>query len=202
MSNICERCGQSNRATAMFCIGCTGKLPGFAASAPSVSDRRNQATSESAYSGQLRRGDGVLSRHIPAGAESAFLTGHCVVGVTRPPTPPKASRSFVYPRSTFRAFCSGGDRRGSQENRDVPVPTSARAAARGRRSARGGALRPHGPRQATDCRPWLSSKAGLTSVPRCPATRPSPRRSIKAARVAGIHHLQRPATPRCGQALA
>lgn len=36
MSNVCERCGQGNRATAMFCIGCTGKLPGFAPSGPSV----------------------------------------------------------------------------------------------------------------------------------------------------------------------
>ena len=36
MSNVCDHCGQSNRPTAMFCIGCTGKLPGFAPSGPSA----------------------------------------------------------------------------------------------------------------------------------------------------------------------
>jgi len=36
MANVCERCGRTNRATAMFCIGCTGKLPGFAPSGPSA----------------------------------------------------------------------------------------------------------------------------------------------------------------------
>ena len=32
----CEACGASNRTNAMFCIGCTAKLPGFVASGPSV----------------------------------------------------------------------------------------------------------------------------------------------------------------------
>jgi hypothetical protein len=36
MSNVCDQCGQSNRPTAMFCIGCTGKLPSFAPSGPSA----------------------------------------------------------------------------------------------------------------------------------------------------------------------
>ena len=36
MTNVCERCGQNNRANAMFCIGCAGKLPNFAPSGPSA----------------------------------------------------------------------------------------------------------------------------------------------------------------------
>ena len=36
MTNRCERCGQTNRANAMFCIGCAGKLPNFAPSGPSA----------------------------------------------------------------------------------------------------------------------------------------------------------------------
>jgi len=36
MTNLCERCGQTNRANAMFCIGCAGKLPNFAPSGPSA----------------------------------------------------------------------------------------------------------------------------------------------------------------------
>ncbi|MDM0078626.1 hypothetical protein QTH90_29760 [Variovorax sp. J2P1-59] len=36
MTNVCERCGRSNRAGAMFCIGCAGRLPGFAPSGPSA----------------------------------------------------------------------------------------------------------------------------------------------------------------------
>ncbi|MDM0035709.1 hypothetical protein QTI33_26490 [Variovorax sp. J22P271] len=36
MSTLCEHCGQSNRATAMFCIGCARKLPAFAPSGPSA----------------------------------------------------------------------------------------------------------------------------------------------------------------------
>lgn len=36
MSNVCEHCGKGNRTTAMFCIGCAGKLPGFSPSGPSA----------------------------------------------------------------------------------------------------------------------------------------------------------------------
>jgi hypothetical protein len=47
-------------------------LDEFVALTGYVSDRRNQATSESAYSGHLRVGTSRRqSRHIPASAESA-----------------------------------------------------------------------------------------------------------------------------------
>lgn len=36
MSVVCEGCGTSNRATAMFCIGCAGRLPTFVATGPSA----------------------------------------------------------------------------------------------------------------------------------------------------------------------
>jgi hypothetical protein len=36
MSVVCEACGKSNRANAMFCSGCTRRLPGFVASGPSA----------------------------------------------------------------------------------------------------------------------------------------------------------------------
>lgn len=36
MSVVCDTCGSSNRATAMFCIGCAGRLPGFVPSGPSA----------------------------------------------------------------------------------------------------------------------------------------------------------------------
>lgn len=36
MSVVCETCGTSNRATAMFCIGCAGRLPAFVATGPSA----------------------------------------------------------------------------------------------------------------------------------------------------------------------
>jgi hypothetical protein len=36
MSVVCDACGSSNRATAMFCIGCAGRLPGFVPSGPSA----------------------------------------------------------------------------------------------------------------------------------------------------------------------
>jgi len=36
MFTFCERCGQSNRATAKICMGCDAKLPGFGPSAPSA----------------------------------------------------------------------------------------------------------------------------------------------------------------------
>ncbi|MDM0109341.1 hypothetical protein QTH97_30735 [Variovorax sp. J22R24] len=34
MTNVCDRCGRGNRA--LFCIGCAGKLPGFAVSGTSA----------------------------------------------------------------------------------------------------------------------------------------------------------------------
>ena len=36
MSVVCEACKTSNRATAMFCIGCAGRLPAFVATGPSA----------------------------------------------------------------------------------------------------------------------------------------------------------------------
>lgn len=36
MSVVCGTCGTSNRATAMFCIGCAGRLPAFVATGPSA----------------------------------------------------------------------------------------------------------------------------------------------------------------------
>lgn len=36
MPVVCEHCGTSNRATAMFCIGCAGRLPAFVATGPSA----------------------------------------------------------------------------------------------------------------------------------------------------------------------
>jgi hypothetical protein len=36
MSTVCEACGTSNRATAMFCIGCAQRLPAFVSSGPSA----------------------------------------------------------------------------------------------------------------------------------------------------------------------
>ncbi|MDM0032109.1 hypothetical protein QTI33_08155 [Variovorax sp. J22P271] len=60
MPTLCEHCGQSNRATAMFCIGCAGKLPGFAPSGPSaleamkaLSLRRGGAASDGASESSL-----------------------------------------------------------------------------------------------------------------------------------------------------
>jgi hypothetical protein len=41
MSNVCDQCGKSNRANAMFCIGCTAKLRGFVPSGPSVLESMN-----------------------------------------------------------------------------------------------------------------------------------------------------------------
>ena len=41
MSNVFEKCGKSNRANAMFCIGCTAKLRGFVPSGPSVLESMN-----------------------------------------------------------------------------------------------------------------------------------------------------------------
>ena len=36
MTVVCDACKTENRDTAMFCRGCTGKLPGFAATGPSA----------------------------------------------------------------------------------------------------------------------------------------------------------------------
>ncbi|MDM0014819.1 hypothetical protein QTH87_20415 [Variovorax sp. J22P168] len=36
MPVVCESCGKDNRSSAMFCIGCTGRLPGFAPTGPSA----------------------------------------------------------------------------------------------------------------------------------------------------------------------
>ena len=36
MTLVCSHCGRSNRATAMFCVGCVSKLPAFKATGPSA----------------------------------------------------------------------------------------------------------------------------------------------------------------------
>lgn len=36
MPSVCEACGNANRATAMFCSGCAGRLPRFVATGPSA----------------------------------------------------------------------------------------------------------------------------------------------------------------------
>lgn len=75
MSNVCERCGKSNRDNAMFCIGCAGKLPGFVASGPSALEKvyatRKRGT-DVGLSTQAGPGD-VPHREPPVLSRSSWL---------------------------------------------------------------------------------------------------------------------------------
>jgi hypothetical protein len=55
MSMVCDACGSPNRATAMFCIGCAGRLPGFVASGPSALEAMDTAGAERRSNGSAER---------------------------------------------------------------------------------------------------------------------------------------------------
>jgi hypothetical protein len=69
MSVVCEGCGTSNRATAMFCIGCAGRLPTFVATGPSALEAMGAPPSPAprrAASGTVPRGDVTSMAESPA----------------------------------------------------------------------------------------------------------------------------------------
>jgi len=144
-------------------------------------------------------------RHIPATRAgrrrrpgSAF-TGQAVIGICRPVQDrhmPASRRcregvSSLQPPHRYRpSLWLGGQHGGSQKDRDVPVPTSARAGARGRHGARGRAQRPPGRRQAHRADEGRAS-ARLARRRRRVARRRGHRRGNEASQASRFHHLQR-----------
>lgn len=77
MTVLCANCHTANRDRAMFCIGCAGKLPAFAATGPSALDAagatpRSGKTAEGAGSKTKTKGSAPPS-HAPRGLMLAVL---------------------------------------------------------------------------------------------------------------------------------
>lgn len=62
---VCVACGHSNRATAMFCIGCARRLPGFVASGPSALETARALRPRSDAPGQDHSPSLVLPSETP-----------------------------------------------------------------------------------------------------------------------------------------
>jgi hypothetical protein len=62
MTVLCANCHTANRDRAMFCIGCAGKLPAFAATGPSALDTLGAPLSSTAKSSARRRTEAGSAR--------------------------------------------------------------------------------------------------------------------------------------------
>lgn len=76
MTVLCANCHTANRDRAMFCIGCAGKLPAFAATGPSAletAEAKRRAGQAAAAHASDQAKDAAPAAHAPRGLIAAVL---------------------------------------------------------------------------------------------------------------------------------
>ncbi|TPG24853.1 hypothetical protein [Variovorax guangxiensis] len=118
MTVLCANCHTANRDRAMFCIGCAGKLPAFAATGPSAlqaqgasaaaakAEQRTEAASEGRTAALANAPRGLVLAVLGLGAIVLALTAWISFGPARSPAPGIASAASTVPATASPAVPS------------------------------------------------------------------------------------------------
>ena len=132
MSNVCDQCGKSNRPNAMFCIGCTAKLPGFVPSGPSALESMNASLAHEAKARTVAHtGSGGGPGPWPSGIKSfgwllgglacamVIFTAWLLHATGKPPAPER--RTHVQSQEPVQSMPAAGE----VESASLPPPVAA-----------------------------------------------------------------------------